>query len=82
MSEELPHAPKVPLHSDSWTGTAAELAGCKMLAIHPVTGWWKELKRQEAWDRKARYSLIVSIESEKSDIYTLIRNEVEIGIEV
>lgn len=63
------------LHSDWWTGTAAELARCGRIAVYPVTGWWKERHHLGRYERKARYSLIVSIESKKTtvDLYTPIR---------
>lgn len=71
---------KGSIHSDLWSGSAADLAGCKKLAVVPVTGWWRELRHQKAWDRKARYSLIVSIESASTDVYSLIANELAISI--
>lgn len=52
------------IHSDSWTGTGAELANCGMIGVYPITGWWRERPHLECWDRQARYSLIVSIETE------------------
>lgn len=62
------------LHSDWWTGTAAELARCGRIAVYPVTGWWKERHHLGRYKQKARYSLIVSIESKKTtvDLYTPI----------
>ena len=62
------------LHSDWWTGTAAELARCSRIAIYPVTGWWKERPHLRRYEQKARYSLIVSIESKETtvDLYTPI----------
>ena len=62
------------LHSDWWTGTAADLARCGRIAVYPVTGWWKERHHLGRYKQKARYSLIVSIESKKTtvDLYTPI----------
>jgi len=62
------------LHSDWWTGTAAELARCGRIAVYPVTGWWKERHHLGRYKQKARYSLIVSIESKNTtvDLYTPI----------
>lgn len=37
---------KGSVHSDTWTGTAAELAQCGFIAIFPVTGWLKERPHQ------------------------------------
>ena len=60
------------LHSDWWTGTAAELARSGRIIVYPVSGWWKERKHLGRYDRPARYSLIVSIRAKKTDIYTPI----------
>lgn len=70
------------IHSDMWEGTAAELAGCRSLAVFPVTGWWRERKHLDRWGQRARYSLIVTLESESSDIYTPIANVVGIPIAI
>src|ERR1700722_9006844 len=48
------------VHSDWWTGTAADLANCGFIAVYPVSGWWRE-PRGNHWSKEARYSLIVSI---------------------
>jgi hypothetical protein len=42
------------IHSDIWTGTAADLARRGLLAVYPVTGWWKENKSR---DRSERVSI-------------------------
>lgn len=51
------------VHSDAWTGTGAEVASCGMVGVYPITGWWRERPHLECWDRQARYSLIVSLET-------------------
>jgi hypothetical protein len=56
------------LHSDTWTGTAAALAARGALAVYPVTGWWKTRKKQERYDKTARYALIVSIRTPETDV--------------
>ncbi len=56
------------LHSDWWTGTASTLALCDKLAVYPVTGWWCERPGQERFDRDARYSLIVTIATTRTDV--------------
>lgn len=72
------------LHSDVWTGTAAQLAAMGTIAVFPVSGWWKSRDSDERWNRRARYSLIVSIESpdEAIDLYTEVENLIETEIEV
>lgn len=56
------------LHSDIWRGTAAELADRSMIGIYPALGWWKTLVKQERYNDKVRYSLVVSIKTEQADI--------------
>jgi hypothetical protein len=75
---------KGSVHSDIWKGTAADLATKNVIAVFPVGGWWKELKRQEKWNSVANYSLLVSIKTQDTevDIYTPIRNQIMIPIEV
>jgi hypothetical protein len=66
------------LHSDIWRGSAAELAEKGFVAIYPVSGWWRDLKRQQRWDSVTRYSLVVTIQTQEVDvdvdIYTPIAN--------
>ena len=71
---------KGSLHSDIWTGTAAELAESNLVAVYPTIGWWKQREHLEKWDSKTRYALIVSISTPEQnvDIYTPVA--VQIGI--
>lgn len=77
---------KGSVHSDVWTGTAAQLASAGSIAVYPVTGWWKERPNLARWDRLARYALIISIETDSAeiDLYTPIENQlrVENSIEI
>lgn len=70
---------KGSIHSDRWLGTAEELAARGVLAVFPVTGWWYERKNLARWDSLARYSLVVSIETEavEADIYTPVAAEIQ-----
>ncbi len=79
------------IHSDTWEGTAAQLANCACLAVYPVKGWWAESKQRYA--SRARYSLIVSLGTKDSvveveartvevDLYTPIQVLVEQTIQV
>jgi hypothetical protein len=72
------------IHSDTWIGTAAELAEMDSIAIFPVSGWWRLRKRLERWNNSVRYSLIVSLEAENTsiDIYTRIYNIVNTPIRI
>lgn len=51
------------LHVDIWTGTAVELASRNQLCIHPVMGWWRSRPGLGRYFDKARYSLVVSLET-------------------
>lgn len=72
------------IHSDIWTGTAADLARRGLLAVYPVTGWWKENKSRDRSERGARYALLVSIETpgQDVDIWTPVAAQVGVPIEV
>ena len=52
------------IHTDAWEGSAVELATCGTLAVYPVSGWWKDLPSRDRSSIGARYSLVVSIETE------------------
>ena len=73
---------KGSVHSDVWTGTAAQLAASEAIAIYPVTGWWKERPSLERWNRTARYSLIISLETDavQADLYTPIASQINVPI--
>ena len=75
---------KGSIHSDTWTGTAADLAVGNSVAVYPITGWWKERSYLERWNRQAQYSLIITLEtdSEDVDLYTPIANQIGIDIEL
>ena len=71
---------KGSIHSDIWEGTSVELAESGVIAIYPVIGWWRERHYLGMWNRKSRYSLIVSITTpeEEIDIYTPVANQIGI----
>jgi hypothetical protein len=74
---------KGSIHSDTWTGTAAKLAECGVIAVFPVTGWWKERPHLQRWNRKLRYSLIVTIETPQLDVdlYTPIATQIGVPVD-
>jgi hypothetical protein len=45
------------IHSNIWTGTAAQLANRTHIAIYPTLGWRKTRPREERYDRTVHYSL-------------------------
>jgi hypothetical protein len=70
------------LHSDVWTGTAADLAARGVIAVFPVSGWWKERKDRDHSDRGARYALIVSIETPAQDVDIWTPVAQQVGVEI
>lgn len=71
------------VHSDIWSGSAADLAEREVIAIYPVSGWWKDQPKRDRSALGVRYALIVSIEtsSEDIDIWTPVAAEVGVVIE-
>ena len=72
------------LHQDVWETSGAELAESGKLAVYPVGGWWKNNKTRDRVNKSVRYSLIVSIKTEATevDLYTPIANLLHLPVEV
>ena len=72
------------LISDEWIGPAVNLLQRDELCIRPVGGWWKSSVDKAVRASKARYALVVTIETTggSTDIYTPISAELEQEIEV
>jgi hypothetical protein len=68
------------IHSDIWSGTAAQLALTNLIAVHPSVGWWRERHHLNKYNKVTRYSLIVSfsLPGQNIDIYTPVA--VRLGI--
>lgn len=62
------------LHMDVWEGAAVELASRNLIYVRPISGWWRERDALRQYDSKARYALVVSIETPDAeiDLYTPI----------
>jgi hypothetical protein len=75
---------KGSIHSDWWETTGAELASCGQIAIHPVTGWWRERPQLGCVNKTSRYSLVITLESEQTevDLYTPILNQIQTPVVV
>lgn len=56
------------VHSDILSDLAANLAYRGVIGIYPVSGWWKDQPKRDRSDRGTRYSLIVSIDTQATDI--------------
>ncbi|MFF3567939.1 S8 family serine peptidase [Nocardia jiangxiensis] len=72
------------LHCDIWEGEAADLVRRGVLAVYPVTGWWKENQRRDRSSAGVRYALVVSIETpdQDVDIWTPVAQAIEATVEV
>jgi hypothetical protein len=70
------------IHSDIWEGTAADLASRGHIAVFPTIGWWNKRPHLDAWEKDARYSLIVTIETHGTDvdIYTPVANQIGVPV--
>ena len=72
------------IHSDTWQGTASELAASNLIGVYPAVGWWRERHHLGRVTRRCRYSLIVSIQppSVEVDIYTPVAAQVGIAVPI
>jgi hypothetical protein len=70
------------IHSDAWQGTAAQLASSNLIGIYPVGGWWRYRKDRDVVEKRARYSLIVSISTTDTsvDLYGIVENEINVRV--
>lgn len=72
------------LHCDVWTGTGLDLLNCNLLCVKPVGGWWNNRTNRMIRGRKARYALILTLESPHENlnlhapISKIVKNKVEI----
>lgn len=75
---------KGSVHSDVWSGSAADLADMNTIAVFPVGGWWKYRTSDDRWKNKVSYSLLVSIESpdENIDIFTEISTRINVDVPI
>lgn len=71
------------LLSDSWTGTAAQLANRGQLAVFPAMGWWRNRPSLGRFERAAKYSLVVSIEAPtvEQDLYTSVAQQIAMRLQ-
>lgn len=69
------------IHSDWFTAPAVEVARAGCVAVHPVTGWWKERHHLGRIDQRTRYALVITIRSpeETLDLLTPIRQAIAIS---
>jgi hypothetical protein len=70
------------IHSDAWNGTAAELASSNLIAVYPVNGWWRYRRDRDVVEKRARYTLLVTLSTsdQSIDLYGLVENEIKLRI--
>lgn len=68
------------LHQDVWKGTAAELASRGFIAVYPSTGWWRTRPALERYGLPARYSLVISIQTQQTevDLYAAVAQKISV----
>lgn len=72
------------IHSNVWTGTAAQLANRSHVAVYPTMGWWKTRPKEDRYDREVAYSLVVSlvVPDVETDIYTPVAQQIEVAAQI
>jgi hypothetical protein len=73
------------VHSDAWTGTAAQLAEKSHIAVFPVGGWWKDWKDAAQYNKSVRYSLLVTLEVMEDlnvDLYVPIQTQIAVAVAI
>ncbi len=70
------------LRSNTWTGTAADLAARGEIAVVPTYGWWNKRPNLEGYEKECSYSLAVSITTPETDIYTPVATQIGVPIEI
>lgn len=70
------------IHSDFIDSSAVELCNAKYIAVYPVIGWWRERSHLGKFNKKIRYSLVVSLETPEleADLYTPIVTKIATAI--
>jgi len=72
------------LHSDFLSCNAADLAERGVIAVYPVSGWWKDQPKRDRSAKGARYALVVSIETPgvATDIWTPVAQQVGLVVAI
>jgi hypothetical protein len=65
------------VQSDRLVVSTSYLAGPKLVAVYPVLGWWDD--RRDTEEEEMTFSLVVSLEAPGRDIYTPIRQSLELA---
>jgi len=72
------------IHSDILQGFAADIAERGVVAVYPVSGWWKDQPKRDRSHKGVRYALVLSIEAPgvETDIWTPVAQQVGVPVEV
>lgn len=72
------------IHSDILPTFAADLAERGVVAVYPVSGWWKDQPGRDRSAHGARYALVLSIETQAvdADIWTPVAQQVGVPIAI
>ena len=75
---------KGSIKKDYFETIGAELHDRNIVAVYPKGGWYKTRRKLEKYSKSVRYSLIISIETEKQDvdIYTPVENLIATKVKV
>lgn len=68
------------IHSNLWTGSAADLAARGHIAIFPTYGWWNKRPNLRAYDKTSHYALVATITTPETDIYTPVATQIRVPI--
>ncbi len=71
------------IHSDFKEQNAVDLCEANYIAVYPVIGWWRERAYLKCYNKRVRYSLVVSISTPQIniDLYTPIITQIETEIQ-
>lgn len=67
------------IHTDIWEGSAVELVERDLLYVYPISGWWRERKSLGRVESKARYALVVGIETPDVDVDLITPIAIEVA---
>lgn len=70
------------IHSDILSGFAADLAERGVVGVYPVSGWWKDDPKRDRSDKGARYALIVSIDTEATEVDIWTPVAIDVGLPI
>ncbi len=68
------------VRSNVWTGEAADLAARGHIAVYPTYGWWNKRPNLKGYEKSTHYSLVATIMTPATDIYTPVANAINIPI--